>query len=409
MRLSLRPTAPPRLVHARLGVFGCFATSGLVMGVWAANLPSLDERLSLGPARLGTVLLLVALGALLMMPIAGRLCDRLGSRTIVRFTGPLAVLALLGPALANSYLVLCVVALGYGAAIALGDVSMNVNSVELEAHYGRPIVSAFHGLWSMGGALGGALTALGLYLGLGGQTMLTASALIGFVVFIACARPLLPAPLVAAETTAGTGGSRRLATGLVLLLGVVALAGHLSEGAAIDWAAFHTRQVLASDVATAPIAYTVFSTAMTVVRLFGDPIRERFGAALTLCGAGVFATIGYVLVLIAPLASDAAIAVAFVGWAFAGVGLATVVPVIFSEVGAAGGAEVGKALSTVTAFGSAGLLVGPAAIGHLADATDLPTALLVPTALAVLVGVAGPYAVRALRRDRAVAPATVVV
>lgn len=403
MRNPFAPRAEPRLVRARIGVFGYFATSGLVMGAWAAGLPALDERLQLGPARLGTCLLLIAGGALASMLVVGRLCDRFTSRVISRIGGPLAGLILLGPALAPSYGALAVAAAVYGLTVGLLEVAMNVNSVEVEARYGRPIVSAFHGLWSLGGAAGGALTTLGLSLDLDPQLMLVWAIALAVASFAWFGGYLLPPPHHdTSHTTAAPAPAKGhgLRWGLVLLLGIVAFSGHISEGAAIDWAAIHARRVLDTPLSSAPIAFTVFGVAMTVVRLAGDPIRARLGSARTLLLAGGFATAGYGLVFVSPVFGG--LVLACVGWAFTGIGLATVVPVVFSAVGASGGA-VGKALSMVTAFGSAGLLVGPAVIGHLAEATSLPIALIIPAALAALVALAGPSAVRALSAHKVAA------
>ncbi|MEU0572871.1 hypothetical protein ABZ297_46770 [Nonomuraea sp. NPDC005983] len=182
---------------------------------------------------------------------------------------------------------------------------------------------------------------------------------------------------------------------------MAAFAGHLSEGAAIDWAALHARWILDTDPAAAPLAYTIFAVAMTTVRLLGDPIRARLGSVRTIQLAGVLATCGYVLVLGAPLTGEALrVVCAWTGWALAGVGLATVVPVIFSAVGAAGG-PVGRALSLVTAFGYSGMLVGPAVLGYVAEASSLPVALIIPGALAAVIALSGAPAIRALpRADR---------
>ena len=396
MRNPFARRAEPELVRARIGVFGFFATSGFLMGCWAAGLPALDERLSLGPGRLGTVLLLIASGALVSMLIVGRLCDRFTSRRVARIAGPVTAVLMLGPVLSGSYPMLLGAGVLYGLSVGVIEVSMNVNSVEVEARYARPIVSAFHGLWSAGGAIGGAGTSLGAWLGLGSQTMLVAAIIASGVSFCWFGRYLLPPPaehLAAAEAPRNGTGGTTMRWGLVLLLGIVAFAGHISEGAAIDWAAVHARRILDTPLSTAPVAYTVFGTAMTVVRLLGDPIRARLGAARTLLLAGSFATGGYVLVLASPVFGGFIAACA--GWACTGIGLATVVPVVFSAVGASGGA-VGKALSMVTIFGSAGLLIGPAVIGHLAELAGLPVALIVPGCLALLVAAAGPAAVRAL-------------
>ncbi|MGH8881738.1 MAG: MFS transporter, partial [Stackebrandtia sp.] len=260
MRNPFARRAEPRLVRARIGVFGYFATSGFIMGCWAAGLPALDERLNLGPGRLGTVLLLIAGGALVSMLVVGRLCDRFTSRTVTLIAGPLTAAALLGPVLSGSYPLLCGLAVVYGLTVGVIEVSMNVNSLEVEARYRRPIVSAFHGLWSAGGALGGALTSLGTWLGMGAQTMLVIALVVACGCFVWFGRYLLPPPaehLAAAEAPRGSGPNS-MRWGLVLLLGIVAFSGHISEGAAIDWAAIHARRILDTPLSTAPMAYTVF-------------------------------------------------------------------------------------------------------------------------------------------------------
>ncbi|MEV0200592.1 MFS transporter [Nonomuraea sp. NPDC050691] len=418
--------------RARIAVFGYFFLAGFVMGLWAAGLPSLNDRLDLGPARLGSVLLLISGGALVSMLITGPLVDRWSSRAVCWVSGPLSAAVLLGPALAPGYLWLAVLAVVFGMGLGVTEVAMNTHSVEVEHAYGRPIISAFHGTWSLGGAAGGGLTALVLQADLDAQALLVAAAVVVPFVYVPFALRLLPArpsqsvPSVDGQMSAaadgggeagagreadqgreaapaGRGGARRggpgMRWGLVAMLGLAAFAGHLSEGAAIDWAALHARWVLGTDPAAAPIAYTIFSVAMTAVRLLGDPIRGRLGSVRTIQLAGLLATCGYVLVLVSPLVGEALrVACAWTGWALAGVGLATVVPVIFSAVGAAGG-QVGRALSLVTAFGYSGLLVGPAVLGYVAEAFSLPVALIVPAVLAAAVALTGAPAIRALSAE----------
>ncbi|MFC7099363.1 hypothetical protein ACFQQB_02020 [Nonomuraea rubra] len=157
----------------------------------------------------------------------------------------------------------------------------------------------------------------------------------------------------------------------------------------------------------APLAYTIFSVAMTTFRLLGDPIRGRLGSVRTIQLAGVFATLGYVLVLGSPYVGESLrVVCAWTGWALAGVGLATVVPVLFSAVGAAGG-RVGRALAMVTAFGYSGLLLGPAVLGFVAEHASLQVALVIPAVLAAVVTLTGSPAIRSLLRLSA-APAVVL-
>ncbi|MEO3835202.1 MFS transporter [Nonomuraea sp. B10E8] len=384
--------------RARAGVFGFFILCGFVMGLWAAGLPSLNDRLDLGFARLGGILLLISGGALVSMLVAGSLVDRWSSRRVCWFAGPFSALVLLGPALAPSYEALVVLAIVFGIGLGVTEVSMNAHSVEVERRYGRPIISAFHGTWSLGGAAGGGLTALVLQAGLDAQWLLVAAALVVPFLYVPAARLLLPDQPEHASPEPGAQKGAGLKWGLIALLGLAAFAGHLSEGAAIDWAALHARTVLETDPAMAPLAYTVFSVAMTTVRLLGDPIRARLGSVRTIQFAGLFATIGYVLILLSPAVGEPLqVVCAWTGWALAGVGLATVVPVLFSAVGAVGD-RVGRALAMVTAFGYSGLLLGPAVLGYVAEASSLPVALVIPTVLAAVVALTGAPAIRSLLR-----------
>ncbi|GAA0914236.1 MFS transporter [Nonomuraea longicatena] len=394
--------------RARIGVFGLFFLSGFVMGVWAAGLPSLTERLGLDPAMLGTALLLISTGALVSMLVAGPLVDRFTSRRVCWVAGPFSAVVLLGPALAGSYPWLLVLSVVFGLGLGVIEVAINAHSVEVERVYARPIISAFHGTWSLGGAVAGLLTAFVLQLGIEGQALLVAAGIVVPFLYLPAARLLLPEPPpAAAQGAAAEGGAKQavgLRWGLIALLGLAAFAGHLSEGAAIDWAALHARWILGADEAAAPLAYTVFAVAMTGVRLLGDPLRARLGSVTTIRLAGLFATLGYILVLASPqVPAGLQVAAAWLGWALAGVGLATVVPVIFSAVGAAGG-PVGKALSLVTAFGYSGLLVGPAVLGFVAKETSLPVALVIPAVMAAVVTLSGSPSIRALT-SRSKAPA----
>ncbi|WP_199036925.1 MFS transporter [Glycomyces salinus] len=384
---------PHTLRRARIGVFGAFATSGFVMGAWAAALPAVDARLGLGEARLGTVLLLIQVVGLVTMFAAGKLADRITTRRLLRRIGPFTQLVLLAPALAPSFETLLAAAAVYGVGVGFVEVGMNAHSVELERYYRRPIVSSFHGFWSLGGALAGALTSLGLSAGLGGQTMLAITALASTAVFAYFTRPLLPPPGQAIGGSGGApSGTVRIGALVLAAMFVLGLGGHLIESGAIDWANLHAARVLEADDALAPLSYTVFACAMTVFRLLGDPIRAKLGPGRALLAAGTLAAVGYAAVLASGAVGG--IQLAWTGWILAGSGIAVIVPVLFSAMGEAGGSSSNIALISIS--GSTGLLLGPAAIGYIAEGTDLTVGLMVPAALAVFIAVAGPITMRRL-------------
>lgn len=399
--------------RARVGVFGIFLLSGLTVALWGAALPAVNHRLDLGEARLGTVLLATGLGALTCMPVAGRLCDRWSSRRVVSFAAPASAFALIGPALAPSYPWLLSTTFVFGAGIGALDVSMNAHAVEVEQRYPRPILSAFHGVWSLGGVVGGSAIAAGLYLRINVQAVMVVGAIIAAMVFIPPARMLLVGRSRRDRLDSGEdiAGAVPLPRRLVYLLGLVAFAAFISEGAAMDWSALHANRVLGADLATASLAYTVFTVSMTTTRLLGDRLRGRFGPVWTIQKAAGTASLGYFVVLVSPALPRGGLLCAYAGWVLVGLGLAMVVPVIFATAGA-GSAAAGLALSRVTTFGYVGMLAGPSVIGPLAEATSLTAALALPAALALGIAVLGPVAVRRVADregpPRRLAPATSV-
>ena len=388
--------------RARLAIFWIFGLCGVICSLWSTSLPSLNARLHLGATRLGIVLLLLGAGAVATMPLTGRLCDRLGSRTVLRAGSPLCALPLIGPALAPSFATLLVLAFLLGAGIGSLDVAMNAHAIVVEKRYGRPIMSAFHGFWSVGGVLGSAVIAIGLHFGATAPALMIAGACASAVLLIPPGQLLLGSDHSPATRRTGPAGPARApgGQGVVLLLGLVAAAGFICEGSAYNWAPLHAIKELHVTTATAALAYTIFATSLTTGRLTGDRLRHWLGPVRAIAWAGTIAVAGFLLVFLAPSLPAGRLQCDYAGWAVTALGLATVVPAIFSAVGERDGG-VGRALSWVAVCAYAGELAGPAFIGPVAGATSLRIAMLVPTGLAVVIAFLGPVAIaRALRPSR---------
>ena len=421
-----RPATAVR--RARLAVFWIFCVCGVICSLWSTSLPAINARLHLGETRLGFVLLAAGAGAVVVMPLTGRLCERAGSRAVLRIGAPLSGVALAVPALAGGFPALLASALVLGAGIGSLDVAMNAHAIVVERRYGRSVMSAFHGFWSVGGIAGSAIIAAGLRLRASDQAVLAAGAAATALLLMLPGSWLLPRdgrgegaaaaaalppgdgalrpaegamPPAGGASAPGTGDARpRL--GIVLLLALIASAAFISEGAAYNWAPLHAIREVHASPATAALAYTTFATALMTGRLTGDQLLRRLGPVRAIGWAGAIATFGYLLITLAPSLSAGALACDYAGWAVAGLGLATVVPAVFSAVGALE-QGVGRTLARVVGAGYAGELAGPAVIGPLAGATSLRVAMLVPGGLAVVVAILGPVAVvRATRRARPV-------
>lgn len=398
-------------------VAACYGHAGAVSALWGTTLPATDARLDLGPGRLGSILMVMAAGALLAMPVAGWLANRFTGRRLLRLAAPAASVVLVGPALAPSVGLLGTSAFVLGVLLGLMNVALSLQAVAVEREAGRPIMATMHGTWTLGAVAVGGLVFLGLRSGVDSQVLMTAG-VVPLTLFalaagrnltephpagadappaLAAARPAVQDTRPAVQSVPSPAVSLRV----VIALGAIGAAAFIAEGAVTDWAGVHATRVLDADPAIAALGYTFFFVAMTIIRFVGDAVRARLGAARTIRLAGSTATAGYLLVLLAgvlPGSATTRVGCAIAGWALAGAGIAVVWPVVTSALGTATAAAEGGAgrLAAVTTISYGAGLVGPAVIGYAASKATLPIALLIPATLAVVVAIAAPPILRLL-------------
>lgn len=379
----------------RLAVAGCYGLTGVLNALWGASLPATDARLNLGPARLGVALLVLGLGALLAMPVAGFLAERFMGYRVLRVAAPLYAASLAGPAAASSFGALVAAILPFGVLLGMVNVTLTLQAVDLERAEHRPAMSTLHGVWALGALSGGVVTTVALRAGAEVRLIMVIGAVSAGLAMTGLGRRLpaavLPAPAEKTDGPSAPGGR----VGLILMLGLIGAAAFLTEGAATDWAGVYTRQVLGVDPATASLAYTIFFTSMTTVRLLGDAARSRIPAARMVLLAGLTGTAGFAVVLLAPAMGGVAPAVALTGWALAGAGMALIWPVVSSAIGDAFPGRT-KGLSMVTTLSYGGGLLGPALIGGAAARASLPVAMVIPVASIVMITIVAPRALAAL-------------
>ncbi|MFF8387023.1 MFS transporter [Streptomyces kanasensis] len=381
------------LKAARRATFAFFALNGFVMGAWIVHIPAVESRTGISHAVLGWLLLLLGAGAFAGMQLCGRLTDRVGARRVVPAGAVLCSAAVVLPALAVDAATLgaALFLLGFGNGCL--DVSMNTHAVQVERGYGRPVMSAFHAVFSLGGVLaalvGARLVTWGWDLGV----TLTAVAVTGLVVTL-CATPALLGPPVPtgggarSDGTAAAGdgarpAGRRRTPRRVWALAVLALLLMLCEGVANDWSVLHLEDVLGAPAATAAFAYGAFATAMTVGRLLTDRVAARTGPVFVVRYGASAAGVGLAVAALSPW-----VAPALVGWAVFGLGLSGCVPQFFSAAGHADEDAAGAHVSRVAGLGYLGMLAGPAVIGPLTHLVPLNLALLLPVALCAVAAAA---------------------
>ncbi len=350
--------------RGRWAVSTMFLANGFVMGAWAPQIPLLLPRHDITKFTLGLLILVLGLGAVGAMLFAGRLIGRFGSVAVLRTFALSASLVLPLVVFSPNLPVLAAAMALLGALIGCMDVSMNANAVEVERQLGRAIMSSSHGFWSLGGFFGGSAGAwIVAHWGAEVQAVLVALvSAVMVVVVMPFLRGEAPAPALAATGKRARTELFPRQAGL-WILGAMALFSMVPEGAVLDWAALYLKQDMGSDVFRAGLAFALFSGAMAIMRFAGDSVRNRFGAVLTLRASGLVAAAGMMLAALAPN-DTLAIAAFFI----TGLGVANMVPIMFSAAGNFPGIASGAAISVVTMVGYAGILVAPASIGFVAEA-----------------------------------------
>lgn len=364
-----------KLRVARAATFVYFILNGTLLGMWVVQIPAIEEHVGISHAALGGFLVLLGVGAFAGMQVGGRLSDRLGTRTVVPLAGVLCSATLVLPGLAREPWILgaALLALGFGNGTL--DVSMNAHAVQVEKAYQRPVMSAFHATFSVGGVLAALAGAAALDIGWGPATTLATAAGIGVVVALVSARGLLPAvPTTSATDAEGEPEvNKRAVPARIWLLAVLALLVMLCEGAANDWSVLHLKTVLGAPESTAAFAYGAFAATMTIGRLLADRVSARFGPVAVLRYGAALAAAGITLVALSPWIWEA-----LAGWALFGLGLSGCVPQLFSAAGHADPAAAGTNVSRVAGLGYIGMLAGPAVIGWMTHLMPLNYTFLLP-------------------------------
>ena len=357
MTTDVRPTA------SRCAVSALFFVNGAILASWVPYVPMVKQRLGIGDGLLGVVLLFMAIGALGALPFAGTLVGRLGSRTVSVGAGLGLCLSLPLPILAPTPFLVALALLFFGAFNSTLDVAMNAQAVEVEQRRGRALMSSFHAMFSVGGLAGALLSSVIAAAGVGAADHILAAALLGSVAILIARSALIavapsPSPVFVRPTRGLLG------------LGVLALCALLAEGAIGDWSAVYLMDSRGASQSVAAAGFAAFSLAMAGGRFAGDHVARWLGAACLLRLSGALAAGG---LLLARIVKEPVIAIA--GFGLVGLGVANLIPVIFSAAGRAYAVAPGHGLAAVATTGYVGFLAGPPAIGLAAEVAGLPAAL----------------------------------
>jgi MFS family permease len=384
----------------RVAVFVVFALNGATLGSWAPRVPALTAQVDAAPGSFGLALLGASVGMVLAAAVSGRLLERAGPRAVIVLATVACCVILPVLGMADSVVWLGATLFALGFSVGLVDISMNMAAVTVERRTGRPIMPIFHAGFSFGALAGSAGAGLAAGHHWTPFDHLLLAAIVGAFVLLAIVRWLPGGPPSKSVESAPAGGAVPARRTVLWLLAAVALCSAIAEGASGDWSALLLVSERGLSEGTAALAYSGFSLSMAIARLGGAWTQQRFGATRTLVGGAACAAAALLATALVPSPL-----VGFVGFAAAGAGLAACFPVALSLAGEAGkraddsGGE--REIAFVTGLAYSGFLVGPPAIGGIAQLTSLSTSFVAVSLVVALIVPAATFARRARTRVQA--------
>ncbi|MBC7921677.1 MAG: MFS transporter [Ferruginibacter sp.] len=375
---------PRQAIRASVGTF--FFIQGLCFASWASRIPDIQARLHLSEAQLGGVLLALPAGLMTSLPVVGWLVGRYGSRramivAAILYASTLPLIGWVGlPWHLAGVLFL------YGMWGNLANIAINTQAVGTEVLYGRSIMASFHGLWSLAGLAGAAVGTLLIRLDI--------SPFVHFCLVSAVAYGLVVAayPYALPQDTGGDGArplfvrpDRQL-----LLMGLIAFCTMICEGTMFDWSGVYFHKVVNAPREWTTLGYVAFMGTMAGGRFVGDWLAFRVGVKRLIGLNGALIATGLFTAVLFPYLIPAT-----VGFLLVGMGVSTIVPLVYGAAGRSGIMSTGAALAAVSSIGFLGFLLGPPLIGFIAQAASLRWSF----AAVALLGLGTIFLVRQVRME----------
>lgn len=349
---------------ARIATRMIFLSAGFITAAWAALIPFVKTNVQINDGMMGILLLCLGAGALVGMPIAGWCTAKFGCQKVLLIS--VVSFSLIFPALLStqSPIILALILVAFGLCIGITDCAMNIQAVIVEKSAHEPLMSGFHGFYSLGGMVG-ALVLTGLFsVGVTAAYACMLTSVLMLILLAVSHRGLL------ANKASENGPYFALPRGEVILIGVVCFVFFLAEGSVLDWSGIFLTEYRNVPLSSAGMGVASFSVAMTIGRLFGDRLISFIGAKrMVVLGASI-AIIGFLLSLLVTFWQSA-----LVGYALIGLGCANIVPIMFSATGKQHIMSESLAVTAVSTLGYIGVLAGPALLGFGAQMFSLSTAL----------------------------------
>lgn len=372
-------TSPRRLW---LAVTAAFMLNGAFYGIWAARIPAVANEFSLQHDQLGLLLLLLALGAILCFPIAGRLADHHGAARVTRIMSLVNAASMIGLAFSPNVWAIGASLFLFGASHGGMDVAMNAWASDLERRQKRTWMPSFHAMWSFGAGLG----AISGFFAISADQSYTLHFAISAAIVPLLGLWGMRIPWTENRISSGSGTAIfPIPRGMLLLVGGFAFCTTMGEGAMVDWSAIYMIEEIMAEEQVAPIGFAIFSATMVIMRLMGGMVISFLGQTRAGIMSAIVAVAGTGTVV---LASNVPIVI--LGFILMGAGYALAMPIAFSRAGSDPDIPPAQAIASVATLGYGGILLGPPIIGFLAEIISLRGAFGILFLLAIAMLVLAP-------------------
>ncbi|WP_336749626.1 MFS transporter [Pantoea vagans] len=342
--------------------------AGFATGAWAPLVPYAQQRLQLDPGLFGSLLLCMGTGSLCSMFFSGFLAGKFGCRTMICTGTVIFCIALPMLSLASTVPVMMVSMFFFGAGIGLTDVTMNIQGALVEQNSDKPLMSGFHGMYSVGGITGSAGGSFILTEGFSIIQMTMAFTLLIIILLLMNAKNFLPYASHSQETK--TSARIRL-NSRIIIMALMSIICFLAEGSIMDWGGIWLTSMRKLDLEFAGWGYAVFGGAMSCMRLTGDRLTQYFGKRKVLFLSCACSATGFVIPII-----TSGREMSLLGFFLVGIGSANVVPIITTLAGKEKIMPPNMTVSIVSTFAYLGTLMGPALLGLIAHLSSLSTSFL---------------------------------
>jgi len=359
----------------RIAISLYFFFAGLIFSSWASRIPDVKDTFALNEAELGAVLFMLPLGALLALPVAGWVVQRLGSKLASVGSMLLYIVLLFLISKAHSVASISIILFLFGVIGNFANIAMNTQGLSVQHLLKKPILSGLHAMWSLGAFLAAAITGWAMSVGYSMEMHLGMIAIAAAVVALFFSFSLI-------KDDAGEHPQKVFALpnrGL-LLMGFICFCVAMSEGAMADWSSLYYRQVVHELGKVSTVGYTAFALCMALGRFFGDRLLQAFGysTVLKLNGILVFIGMGLALAINSPGA-------VIIGFALVGLGVSSVIPIVYMRSAKSKSMAPSAAIAAVSSIGFMGFLFGPPIIGFIAQETGLRMALSIVAFLGLMI------------------------